>query len=100
MWINKTICPESEVGLILEASDIPDGGTVSKRAGEKRYVMRHPLVLYSAPGSDAKPVTVEGYFLVSPEGTIGQVHPGASLIFWARAEDLVEAIQHSWEEDR
>jgi hypothetical protein len=93
--INKVICPEDEIAVVLPARMIPDRATVTKRTGDVRYVLRHDLTLYTL---DKNPTTVSGFFLVSDRGDVNQVQADKRFCWLVTAEGFVCEMRRSWKE--
>lgn len=105
MTINKEICPEDVVLLLLPVGMIPDRSKVSKRTGEVQYILLHDLHVY--PVKEAKglrperlveDIHIKGFFLMGERGDVNQVEAKTHLHWHVTAEDLVRVLQESWEE--
>lgn len=97
------------VGLILEARLIPDGTEVSKVTGEKKYILRRELKIYSRQkdwsseslvevrvNDDYKPV-----FLIDPEtGTINVVSPSSKLRVDRELDEIKDFVEEILPEDK
>ena len=92
---NTNICPEDTLRILLPAKDIPDQAHVTKRGGEQSFVLRHNLKLFML--ADHPAIDVEGFFLVTPKGSINQVKPETELLWSVSAEEFMDVIQTSWE---
>lgn len=97
---NDTICPETEIRVLLSAGDIPDGARVTKRNGDVRYTLRHRLKIYGSHDihSENRPIIIDGTFLISDTGDVNQVTPGKKLMMITTAEEFVDSLVHSWTE--
>lgn len=98
--INKILCPEDAVMVLLPAHKIPDGAIISRRTGDYRYTLRHGVTVYPVPKTDAKPLKIDGFFVVNERGDINQVTPDTLLHWNTTAEGLVDTLRASWETDQ
>jgi len=99
---NLNVCPEDVLGVLLQAADIPDGAKVTKVKGDVEYVLRHNVRVYALPQQGLRPnpnpTELTGYFLMGADGSINQVEPGKVLQWRVRAEEFVDLMRSSWEE--
>jgi hypothetical protein len=95
---NTQICPEDELRVLLPASKIPNGATITKRTGEVVYILRQGLKVYSDTKGE-RPLDIEGVFLINTRGEINQVKPDTLLHWHVTAETLVDELQSSWMEE-
>lgn len=51
---NQVICPEDPLRILLPAKAIPHDATVSKRAGEVEFTLKHKLTMYGIPPEGSK----------------------------------------------
>lgn len=99
---NDVICPEDMLLVLLPAKMIPHDATVTKRTGEVQYTLKHKLTMYGIPPEGSKipapPTIVDGFFVVGLQGSINQVKPETLLHWHVTAEDLLMALNVSWED--
>lgn len=97
MIINKVICPEDVLRIILPAEQIPDRATVSRPTARREltYTLRKDLTFYAPFASERKNHTVKGFFLMDA-GDFLQIEGTDEITWHVTAEDLVEALQKSW----
>lgn len=100
MIVNKVICPEDVLRVILVAEQIPDRATVSrpKYGSHLTYVFRRDLTILAPAVSANKSFNLRGYFLIDADadGEVLQVEATDQLAWHVTAEDLVEALKRSW----
>ena len=96
---NDRICPEDLLRVLLPAEKIPDRSCVFKRTGEVGYVLRRDLTLYQYGKEAAAAVKITGYFLVGERGDITQIPPDAVLHWSTTADNLVDMLRESWEQE-
>jgi hypothetical protein len=91
--VRQELQPGTTLGLILRASAIPDGSTVTKKTGRAEYVLRHNLAVYR-PDSLGGPVPLEvkGCFLVGPRGSVNQIEPGTELLWLISVVELHDLL--------
>ena len=87
------------IGLILEAGLIPDGTEVSKVTGEKKYILRRQLKIYSQSVNGPKvEIRIDDnykpVFLVDGDtGSINVVSPTSKLRVDRELEEVREFIE-------
>jgi hypothetical protein len=97
---------KTQVGLILEAKDIPDNTVVTKITGEKEYVLRHELKVYSHMGAnvyneislDFKPL----FLIARADCSIRAIDPDTKLKVSLALSGAIEFLQNveALEEER
>ena len=97
MTINDKICPETPLRILLPVADIPDHATVSKRTGNKVYTLSRVVALHTAEG---QAVLARGFFLFDDGLSINQVERTELLHWHTTAEDFVDILRSSWEENK
>lgn len=95
MPYNTKICPETEIGVLLCAEDIPDEAVVTKVKGETLYVLKHRLKVYTHL-ENKEPLVLDGLFLIGDRGSVTQVKPSQVLVWRTSAEDFVDSLRNSW----
>lgn len=85
-----------EFRILLPAGEIPDGEVVTKKTGEKEYVLRHKIEIFGLPG----PMTFEAndsvVFLSDMElGKFNAVSRDTLLLWKLEEEEL-----YQWLHDR
>lgn len=86
--------------VILPASRIPNGATVSKKTGEKRYTLRDTVPIWDVPENSSLPECLEGEgvkFLASDDGALVVVAHDKELVWHVRADDLICHLQTEME---
>lgn len=79
--------------LLLPASEIPLGSSVTKRTGEKRYTLRDILWLPNMGGESKKIVANDGSrFLVSENGDVNVVSGTTELLWWVEESLLISFV--------
>jgi hypothetical protein len=87
--------------VLLPARQIPDGATVSKPTGQKKYALRRGLVIYAEEGANRKstvsPAAGSVFLLTEFGGSISQ-HSDSSLLHWHTTLDglIAHAAQEKW----
>jgi len=77
--------------LLLHAREIPPGATVTKRTGEKKYVLRDQIKVYRAQGDVQEIRALDGTrFLVGPSGDIDVVGSETELVWHASLWEVRE----------
>lgn len=89
----------TEFKILLPASQIPDRSTVTKRTGEKPYILRHNLKVYpvEVKGESSEPMTIDGFFLCDTSGSFYQIKPDTVLCWTVEAKDLMCRIERALE---
>jgi len=95
--VNDKINPEDRILVLLPVENIPDGATVTKRTGDKEYVLRRNMKVYLLPDAPDRTIEIEGFFL-GADGEVRQVQEGTLLHWNICAEDFVDEMQRSWHE--
>lgn len=78
----------------MEAKDIPVGSVVTKKTGEKLYLLRDDIKIFGALTPDQKEMLREikadagTRFMVADNGDVNIVHGGQELMWHADPEDL------------
>ena len=69
--------------LLMRAFEIPDGAIVTKRTGEKEYMLKRDIKIYGEAEGECREVTVkEGFVFLIPKGggNINAVSEGTKLL--------------------
>jgi len=79
-----------DISVLLKSDMIPDGSTVTKRTGDKRYTLKKKIKVFTGAVKMDKPVEldVEGTFLVDSNGNINQIDSSAILGWITNLDDL------------
>lgn len=82
------LSPGDPLAVLMPAARIPDGATVSKRTGEKRYILRDRIEMYGvAPdclakaGKNTLMAPPRAAFLVDASGNLSLID-GPTLLLW------------------
>lgn len=83
---------DTELGVIVRASVIPDASTVSKKTGLKEYILRHGLRVYreSSLGGPI-PLEMQGVFLLSGD-SVHQIEPDTELLWRVSVAELHDIL--------
>ncbi len=86
--------------LLMPAEEVPEGATVTKRAGTKLYELRRKLTIYGPAGGQAREITAdEGcVFLIANAGTINAISGDTEVIFHAEKQHI-HILMNEEEED-
>ncbi len=97
----ETFDEDVTMRIVLSAKEIPDGETVTKKTGEKEYILRHTIKIFAPQGKKGEekqvPMVIAGYFLISPNGDINQIVESTELMWRATASDLYYKLQRAIE---
>jgi hypothetical protein len=88
----KIILPAMKV--ILPASQIPIGSTVSKIAGARKYKLVNRLVVYDE-SNEVREITAYGdaRFMVDDEGRANAVAQDKEIVWYVRKEELLVHLE-------
>lgn len=67
--------------VIIPVGDVPEGETVTKVAGTKKYVVRDALTLYNPVGDRQELKAADGCRILSYEGSATAI-PSESEVVW------------------
>jgi hypothetical protein len=87
----------SLIRVVMQAKDIPDGATVSKKTGMLQYTVRRELRVYYDKHKDAEPTVLKAQdgavFLVGREGDINAYDRDTELLWFAPIEELAAMLE-------
>ena len=85
-----------EFRILLPAGEIPDGEVVTKRTGEKEYILKHKVEIFGLPGPMVFESNDDVVFLSDMElGKFNAVSRDTLLMWKLEEEDML-----SWLHDR
>ncbi len=93
--------PDTLMKLILNASDIPLGSTVTKITGEKEYILRDELKVYGENSTEPRSLKASKgtVFMVSDHGDANAVSGDTKLAWIVDKEELLSWLrQHEHRE--
>jgi len=91
---DRKIDHNTPVRMILPASIIKDGATVTRVTGAAKFILRHSLTVYTDQQGE-KPMVLEGTFLFNTRGQVNQIKPDTNLAWATTALDLYEWLVES-----
>lgn len=79
------------IKVILQAGRIPVGSFVTKRTGDKRYVLRDKIVIYGAAKQE---ISADEHcrFIVSSTGDVNVIGMDTELVWEVDEHELVEFL--------
>ncbi len=88
--------------VILPASEIPNGSTVTKRTGLKEYTLQRFIRVYVAPGESEEIRAKNGtVFLCDRRGQVYfDAYPGETELVWSLDEGRLHRYLHDKENER
>jgi hypothetical protein len=85
--------------VIIEASKLFDGATVTKRTCDKLYTLKKDLKVYPLERKEGDdPISIQGCFLCDNEGSFNQIKPDTLVAWRVQAEMLFWCLQNRFEE--
>lgn len=85
---------DAEIGVLLEAGEIPLGSEVTKRTGEKRYILRDKVVIYLGDGVKQEIKAMDGaLFLTHNNGDVSALPATTRLLWWTDRNTLADFLQ-------
>jgi hypothetical protein len=78
--------------VLLPAGDIPIGATVTKRTGEKPYILRDKITIYTEPKQEIK-AGDQARFLVGENGDANVVAMITELLWTVSEDELSDYLE-------
>ncbi len=78
--------------VLLPAGDIPIGATVTKRTGEKPYILRDKITIYTEPKQEIK-AGDQARFLVGENGDANVVAMTTELLWTVSEDELSDYLE-------
>lgn len=89
------------VKLLVPLRMVPDGATVTKRTGEKEYVVSRAVRIYGdGPVKQAITPDAGTVFLVGPEGNLNAIGEGVEVIWKVAVWELRDFVNGEGEYSR
>lgn len=86
--------------ILLPASDIPAGSTVTKRTGDKEYILRDRITAYGENGKGMELTPDAGMrFMVDPTTGNANIISGDKIICWKTDRYELQAHLEALEDD-
>lgn len=91
--------------VLIEAKEIPVGGIVTKKTGEKQYIIRDDIKIYGSTGPEQTETLRElradrdTRFMVSEDCTINIISGNTELLWHVDAEELYRYLYHKTQLD-
>jgi len=82
--------------VILPASDIPVGATVTKRTGEVEYLLKDEIKIYTRMVEGSAPQVIKGegvLYLIGERGDISAVSSSITLCWVVDEDDLLDWLE-------
>jgi len=93
----------SEIVVLMEASKIPNGSTITKKTGEYLYVLKKDItVYYDVSEQPRKPLTIKSedgmVFLMNKQGDLSCIKGSTKLLWYVESRDLMRYLEKQEEE--
>jgi hypothetical protein len=83
---------EMMLRVLMPAGEIPVGATVTKRTGEKPYILRDKITIYTEPKQEIK-AGDQARFLVGDNGDVNVVAMVTELLWTVSESQLSEFLE-------